>query len=411
MDSRSTRILAFAYACEPEKGSEPGAGWVWAQLLAELGDVWVLTRANNRPAIEAVLPQLPARGRMHFVYVDLPSWARFWKRGQRGVRAYYLLWQFAALVRARRLRRRHQFDLVWHLTMANAWLGSTAPLAGSPFIYGPVGGGVGVAWRLLPGLGVRGAVYELIRAGTRLAARYLNPLARLAWLRARVILVQNPETAAWLPRRHRHKAVVFPHAVISSGAQLKARTRRPSQTALFAGRLLAWKGVAIAMGAIAAAPPWRLLVCGAGPEEARLRRLAAKLGLNDRVDFLGWQPREDVLRLMREESDVLLYPSLHDDSPLAVTDALSAGLPVVSLARGGPPVLGGDAAALTAIGSRTRVERELARRLGGDLPLQRVVADRARELSFDARAKDLEQLVGSMGIESRLGVRASESSR
>ena len=28
------RILAIAYACEPDVGSEPGAGWAWSRMLA-----------------------------------------------------------------------------------------------------------------------------------------------------------------------------------------------------------------------------------------------------------------------------------------------------------------------------------------------------------------------------------------
>lgn len=39
------RVLISGYACEPERGSEPGNGWNWVWHLAELGhDVWVLTR-------------------------------------------------------------------------------------------------------------------------------------------------------------------------------------------------------------------------------------------------------------------------------------------------------------------------------------------------------------------------------
>jgi hypothetical protein len=76
------RIVAFAYACEPESGSEPGAGWMWARL----GESWLITRANNRAAIEASLPAVAERDRLHFEYVDLPAWARFWKRG-RGILA------------------------------------------------------------------------------------------------------------------------------------------------------------------------------------------------------------------------------------------------------------------------------------------------------------------------------------
>src|SRR3990172_3023510 len=91
------RILAIAYACEPGKGSEPGVGWIWSRMLARLGETWVVTRANNRAAIEAILPSLTPEERPRFFYVELPRWARFWKRGRHGVRLYYLLWQFLAL--------------------------------------------------------------------------------------------------------------------------------------------------------------------------------------------------------------------------------------------------------------------------------------------------------------------------
>ena len=66
-------ILAFAYACEPGKGSEPGAGWAMARVAARIGPTWVITRANNREAIEASLPTIAERDRLTFVYVDLPS--------------------------------------------------------------------------------------------------------------------------------------------------------------------------------------------------------------------------------------------------------------------------------------------------------------------------------------------------
>ena len=101
------RVLAFAYACEPGKGSEPGAGWIWSRMLARIGEVWVITRESNRVAIEAALAQVPEKENLHFEYVDLPARARFWKRGAKGARLYYLLWQVAALRRGRILSRRY----------------------------------------------------------------------------------------------------------------------------------------------------------------------------------------------------------------------------------------------------------------------------------------------------------------
>jgi glycosyltransferase involved in cell wall biosynthesis len=337
------KILAFAYACEPHKGSEPGAGWVWARMLAGLGETWVVTRANNREPIEAALSDLPERDRLRFVYVDLPRWARFWKRGQRGVRIYYLLWQIAAVRHARRLSRRERFDLVWHLTMANIWMGTLAPRIHGVFVYGPVGGGARTPWRLIPSLGIRGAFYELSRTVISAAARYINPLARMAWRRAALVLVQNPETRAWLPRRHRTKAVVFPNAVLEEHPHGQRRRRSGPPTALFAGRLLPSKGLALAIRAMELLPGWSLVICGEGRDEARLRRLAMRSGVDGRVKLRGWVSRIELQRVMREEADVFLFPSYHEQAGWAVAEALAAGLPVVCLDRGGAPVLGGIA--------------------------------------------------------------------
>jgi glycosyltransferase involved in cell wall biosynthesis len=336
------RIVVFAYACEPASGSEPGAGWAWARIIAGLGDAWVLTRANNRDVIEAALPSCPERDRLHFVYLDLPRWARTWKRGQRGIRLYYTLWQVLALRTARRLHRELRFDVAWHLTMANVWLGASAAYLPTRFVYGPVGGGVRTSWRLLPALGAWGATYEVLRATARATARLVNPLARTAWTRAEVILVQNPETRGWLPRRHRSKAHVLPNAVIGDehlGAT-KAGPHDPP-VALFAGNLLPLKGVALAIRAMVDLPGWRLVICGRGKDEHRLRRLADRLDVADRVEFRGWVPRDRLFDIMRDDADVFLFPSLHDQSPWVVAEALACGLPVVCLEEGGSTVLGG----------------------------------------------------------------------
>ncbi|MDP9234620.1 MAG: glycosyltransferase [Actinomycetota bacterium] len=345
-------ILAFAYACAPDEGGEPGAGWVWTRMLGQWADVTIFTRENNRDAIVAALPTTPEADRLHFEYVDLPRQMRFWKRGPRGARLYYVFWQIAALRRARRLADASPPDIVWHLTWANAWLGSLAALLGYPFVYGPVGGGVGTPWRLAPALGWRGFSSELARTSARTVARYLNPLARVSWQRAQVILVQNPETREWLPRRHREKVVLFSNVVLDEHPDAqRSRTRSARPTMLYVGRLLPWKGVSLAIRTLVPLAGWELTICGGGPDLKRLRKLARRLGVADRVRFLGRLPRTDARRLMRESADALIFPSLHDEGGFVVAEALAAGLPVVCLDRGGPPVLGGAPVAVFSMSS------------------------------------------------------------
>ena len=199
---------------------------------------------------------------------------------------------------------------------------------------------------LLPTLGTRGIAYESLRAVARTVARYLNPLARLSWRRAELVLAQNPETRDWIPRRHRHKTVVFQNALVPPTSIPRRPRDGGRPTLLFAGRLLPWKGGFLALRALKLLPEWQLVICGTGPDEPRLRRLAKRWGLLHRTEFRGWVPRSELARAMREEADVFLFPSLHDDSPLVVAEATAAGLPVVCLDRGGPPLLGGHPVAI-----------------------------------------------------------------
>jgi glycosyltransferase involved in cell wall biosynthesis len=389
------RYLAFAYACEPAEGSEPGAGWMWARMLARSAETWVVTRANNRQAIEAMLPSIPERERLHFVYVDLPASLRRWKRGTRGLHAYYLLWQVAAVREAQRVHRAVGFDLIWHVTLANAWLGSAAWLLGPPFVLGPVGGGVGPPWRLVPSMGVRPTAYETSRAIARAAGRYLNPLARIAWSRAARILVQNRETVDWLPRRHRHKTRVFPHVVLAElPAPAGPRAGERPRTALFAGRLLPWKGVDLAIAAVSRLPDWRLVICGRGPDEPRLRRIVRETNVTDRVVFKGWLSRSEVLRSMREEAGIFLFPSLHDEAGWVIVEALAAELPVVCLDHGGPPLLAdGHGVGVTVSGSRGEIVERRAAGLdrARSMPMTGARASAAR-YQIDQRSEDLRDL-------------------
>ena len=70
---QAAKILAFAYACEPGRGSEPGAGWAWARMLAQHDETWVITRRDYEASIEGALSSLPERENLRFVYVDLPD--------------------------------------------------------------------------------------------------------------------------------------------------------------------------------------------------------------------------------------------------------------------------------------------------------------------------------------------------
>src|SRR5579872_4157319 len=95
--SRRMRVLLSAFACEPEKGSEPEVGWQWALQISRFHDVTVLTQSKNRPAIERVLKSLRgSQPEPRFVYFDLPKWMQNLRKHPIGLRIYYAFWQKSA---------------------------------------------------------------------------------------------------------------------------------------------------------------------------------------------------------------------------------------------------------------------------------------------------------------------------
>lgn len=112
------KILLSAYACEPNKGSEPAVGWNWTRSLIDQGHaVHLITRSNNRPSIEAfqAIEKLP----LEISYYDLPQWNRLWKFWPGGIYLYYLLWQMGAFSLAKKLHAAKSFDRVQHSTFAS----------------------------------------------------------------------------------------------------------------------------------------------------------------------------------------------------------------------------------------------------------------------------------------------------
>lgn len=328
-------VLVSAYACEPGKGSEPGAGWHWAKAAARSHEVCVITRANNRDRIEAELARAPEPS-LRFVYVDLPRWAGFWKRGQRGIRAYYALWQLLCRREARRLHRERPFDLVHHVTFATIWLPALSALPGVPFVLGPVAGGQHVPLRLYPALGPT-ALVEFGLLALRVVMR-LNPLVRFGWYRADLILLNNEETGRALPRRARRNVLVAPNACTSLSASRTAPATGEGPVAVCAGRLNRFKGVSIAVQALAHAPGWRLVIIGRGRDRNRLARIVEKCGLADRVELVPWTTQEELWRRI-ESAQALLLPSFKEGSTTVGAEAQMLGVPVVAFARGGPATL------------------------------------------------------------------------
>jgi glycosyltransferase involved in cell wall biosynthesis len=402
---RRLRVLMSAYACEPGKGSEPGVGWNLARAMAKRHDVWVLTRANNRVVIEAELEERPVPN-LHFLYYDLPRWGRWWKRGGRGVQAYYYLWQLGAARVARLAHEKLNFDIAHHVTFVKYWAPAAAGFAGIPFVWGPVGGGESMPRSFLYGLSRRSKIHEWARLVARRLSEF-DPWVRTTARRAKIAVGTTPETVGKIRKITRCPLMELSQVAITSEEWSCAETHRrihkdDGSVFLSAGNLLGLKGYHLAIRAFAQAdlPDARYVILGGGPEKGNLKALAKELGVQDRVEIVGSVPRPEVLERLRT-ADIFLHPSLHDSGGLATLEAMAAGLPVICLDIGGPAVqvnskVGRKIAAINpdqAVDDLSKAMRELAL----DLDLRGRLGKAARqhvalEFTWESKVDKLSQV-------------------
>lgn len=328
--ARRPRVLVIAYAGEPGRGSEPGAGWGIVRAVSEFADCVVLTGPEHTAGIQQWL-QINEDA-TSFVEVPEPRGASAAKKHRTTWFLLYLWWLRRAYQLGRSLHAAAPFDAIYHATYSTYWLPTPAVRFAVPSIWGPVGGGVTTPLPLWGALGWRGIPGELL---DWLAVRILAllPATRRTWRRATVRLVQNEATLSRLPESVRAKARVLNHALFTEVPAQGSSVR--GRHCLLVASLERRKGVRLALLALACTPAdIRLAVIGDGPDYGSLKRLACKLGVADRVEFTGKATREQVLASMSRAAAVI-FTGLREEGGITLAEAMMCGAPVVVLAHGG----------------------------------------------------------------------------
>ena len=332
------KMLVSAYGCEPNKGSEQGVGWHWVLEMAKTQELWVITRSNNRLGIEGAFPSEFAE-RVHFIYYDLPPVFRRFKRKEKGLYFYYVLWQWGAYQCAKKLAAEVQFDYCQHLTFGSMWMPTFMYRLPIPFIWGPIGGGESVPFGLIRSLPWQSRIAQYARyLLIRFAA--INPLITFPARAAKVILARTDDSKNAFPQHYRSKVKVILETGISLAQlheyQPEAQNVGTSTTIelIYTGRLVALKNIMMAILAFAivssANKHIRMMIVGDGPLKVSLTALAHQLGVSDRIKFVGAVSQQEVIQTL-QQSDIFLFPSLKEGGTWSLMEAMAVGLPVICL--------------------------------------------------------------------------------
>ena len=155
--------------------------------------------------------------------------------------------------------------------------------------------------------------------------------------------------------------------------------RRDQPTLVTVGHLVPHKGQAAVIRAVAALrgrhPELRYVVIGKGPEREGLATLADRLGVADRVEFLGPLPHAIALEEMAR-GHVHAMPSSHEPFGVAHIEAMAAGLVAIGGAGTGAQDIAdaGEGIVLVPPGDDTALAREIDRLLSDPGECERLSA-------------------------------------
>jgi glycosyltransferase involved in cell wall biosynthesis len=317
----------------PRRGSEHGFTWNWARVLALSHDVWVIAHPEFREEVEDELRRKPQPS-MRLFWVDLPRRFDLWQlsAGRAGFRLHYLVWQEMAFRCARALHAYIDFDYVHHLSIATISAPPKLWRLGVPFIWGPIGGGQTSPNSFLKYFG-RERISELARTA-RLRMLHLYPALRLAAQNSALVMATNCETMELLRRAGAANLQPLLDCALPSEYLPPRPLVRPARagiTLIWAGRFVARKGFPLALEALAQTDQSiRLMVAGDGGKREEWQKLAASLGVGERVRFLGrlsWDRMSDAF----DQADGFLFTSIRDSAGSVILEAMAHALPVIAL--------------------------------------------------------------------------------
>lgn len=340
------KILLSAYACEPNRGSEPGVGWNWALELEKLGnDVYVLTRTNNKRIIDDYFFQEKKITNLHFIYYDLPEWLLFLKKNGLSVNLYYLLWQFGIISIARKNHIKIKFDIVHHITFGVFRHPSFLYKLDIPFVFGPLGGGEHSPKSLKKQFSKRHRLIETIRSLINFISKF-NPVLSIVYQKSLLIFTKTNETKEFVPQKYHYKTYNQSEIGIYKEDILSKNKTSNIFKVLYVGRLIYWKGLDLALTAFAEFSKLyddeiEFIIIGKGDYKKDIDFISNELNIKNKITLVDWISQKE-LKEYYINSNVMLFPSLHDSSGNVVLEALSFGLPVICLDCGGPAVILGE---------------------------------------------------------------------
>ena len=326
------KVLLLSYGFDGTDVGEALVAFQWAKALAERAEVTVL--GLERPGRPPLTPQLPG--------LEVVTWPEpaFLQRAERFNAmlkpAYPLLWWRVRRWIRRQLAAGRSFDIAHQIMPQAARYPCPFHGLGIPYVIGPLGGALPTPPGFASEVGTA-RWYTRLRALDQWRFRH-DPWLRRSYAGAELVMGVAPymaQSLASIPLKRFEPVLEL--GVDELPPERPPRTG-PGLKLLHVGRGVRTKGlrdVVRAMAQITDLDDVTLTSAGRGEEIALAEAEAQRLGVADRVNFLGQVPRARVEELYAE-ADIFTFPSFREPAGGVLYEAMRAGLPVITVDYGGP---------------------------------------------------------------------------
>ncbi len=332
------KILLMTWACDTEDVSEPEICSKWVREIAKDHDV-TLFSVSRPDRFGCVREQFPDLDVIEWKDIWVPKWLeKFRAVAKPGYVPYYL----KARIFLKRLLKEQKFDVIHQITPLAWRYPSPAAGLGTPFVRGPIEGGLPTPEPLKPALSESTPAYYKLRNIDKFR-KFVDPILINSFAKSDLLLFAAPYVEELIhPMNYRS-------AILESDHGLQEHQQRPFQEPrapkreqkirfIYVGRVVRTKGLRDAIRGFAAANlknQAELIVIGDGEDLKNCRIEAKNLNIEDYVDFRGWQSREDVEKHY-QSADVFLFPSFREPTGGVFLEAMSHSLPTICCEYGGP---------------------------------------------------------------------------
>ena len=333
-------ILYIAYSCNPFAGSEDKIGWCVPYESSKTNKVYVITKEEQREPVERYLQSHPLEN-IKFYYVDIPG---FYKKIFKGFMysGRLNIWNKRVFPLAKKICADQKIDVIHQITPIEfRAIGDYGKIANIKFVCGPLGGGESLP-NGLKNYAKGHEIIEVVRSGINRWYRFkLRITGRLN--RCDYIMFANRETRDFLGL---DGTVPLVTEIAADEISIEERTVpkdiNKELVFLFAGRMVYRKGLELLFDAIMEIPDeWKYIVkiVGTGPELSHLKhRCESNSLLSAHVQFMGAVEYSEMQREY-EMSDVLIMPSIRETTGTVLIEAMSQGMPIITINKFGGAIL------------------------------------------------------------------------